>query len=50
MFATKTSQVPKLTGMHAGSRSMAVVRVMFCLVLCLLIGAIAPVAVAVAWQ
>ena len=46
MFALKTSQVPKLAGRDAGSRRMTVARVMFCLALCLLIGAIAPTAVA----
>ena len=46
MFASKTSQVPKLVRGKAGSRRTALGRVMFYLALCLLIGALAPVAVA----
>ena len=46
MVASKTSQVPKLTGKHAVRGGRALARMMFWLALCVLIGAIAPVAVA----
>ena len=46
MFAQKTSQVRKMVGIHTGSRQMALMRVMFCLALCVLIGGMAPTAAA----
>ena len=46
MVARKTSQVRKMVGMHTGSRQMVLMRVMFCLALCALIGGIAPIAAA----
>jgi HEAT repeats len=46
MVAQKTSQVRKMFGIHTGSRQTALMRVMFCLALCALIGGLAPLAAA----
>ena len=46
MVAQKTSQVRKMFGIHAGSRQTALMRVLFCLALCALIGGLAPLAAA----
>jgi HEAT repeat protein len=46
MVAKKTSQVRKMFGMHAGSRQTALMRVLFCMALCALIGGLAPLAAA----
>jgi HEAT repeat protein len=46
MVAKKTSQVRKMFGIHTGSRQTALMRVMFCLALCALIGGLAPLAAA----
>lgn len=46
MVAQKTSQVHKMVGIHTDSRQMTLMRVMFCLALCALIGGMAPIAAA----
>jgi hypothetical protein len=46
MVAQKTSQVRKMFGTHTGSRQTVLMRVMFGLALCTLIGGIAPLAAA----
>jgi len=46
MFAQTTLQVRKMFGIHAGSRQTALMRVVFCLALCVLIGGLAPLAAA----
>jgi hypothetical protein len=46
MVAKKTSQVRRMFGIHTGSRQTALMRVMFCLALCALVGGLAPLAAA----
>jgi HEAT repeat protein len=46
MVAIKTSQVRKMFGIYTGSRQTTLMRVLFCLALCALIGGLAPLAAA----
>jgi len=46
MVGQRTQQVRRMVGIRSGSRQMALMRVMFWLALCVLVGAMAPTAVA----